>query len=179
MIRIILAALAVAVSWAIPDDSWALVYSVALVLAARSPLRLVGELRPHARRVAFVCAVPVVLALIVVPLTDRPFQGQRIGLWLVSPLAQELLFLGFVFGLLVPRWPSNRTWRPTPALVVTAVLFSCWHLPNLRSLPVGYVVFQLAYTLVGMLWTGLTRQWTGSILYSTATHMAVNFIAWA
>ena len=183
MTRITLVAVAVAGSWLLPHmggdrDVVLLLYATALVLAARTPLELFGSIRPNAWRVALVCGIPVLLTLVVYRLTSQPFRGSRIGIWLVSPLAQELLFTGFVFGVLERKGPRTQTWRPTRALLATAVLFSLWHLPNLSTLPVRYVLFQLLYTFAGCLVAGLSRQWTGSILYATATHTLVNYIAW-
>ncbi len=159
-------------------DVLLLLYATALVLAARTPLKLFGSIRSNAWRVALVCGVPVLLTLVAYRFTSQPFRGSRIGFWLVSPLAQELLFTGFVFGVLERTWPSTQTWRPTRTLLLTAVLFSMWHLPNLSTLPLRYVLFQLLYTFAGCLVLGLSRQWTGSILYATATHTLVNLIAW-
>jgi membrane protease YdiL (CAAX protease family) len=45
--------------------------------------------------------------------------------------------------------------------------------------PAGFVAFQMFYTFLLLLLIGLSRQWTGSILYVTAAHTAINLIAWA
>ncbi len=140
-----------------------------LVLGARPPLRAV-----------LVAAAPVVATLLVYPnLPTRPFAGQRVGMWAISPMAQDLLFVGYLYGrfdALAPTPQSRRS--PGPALWVTAALFAAWHLPNFRNMPSSYVTFQLAYTFAGLIVTGLSRQWTGSALYAMATHVLVNFVAW-
>jgi membrane protease YdiL (CAAX protease family) len=40
------------------------------------------------------------------------------------------------------------------------------------------VALQVPVTFLGWILAGLARQWTGSILYGTISHMGVNFIAW-
>ena len=41
------------------------------------------------------------------------------------------------------------------------------------------MIFQLGYTFIGCVLLGISRQWTGSIVYATVTHTAVNYIAWS
>lgn len=148
----------------------------------RSGLR-VGEIRAHWRGVLVVCGLPVLATALVYPhLPVRPFHGAYATMWLVSPLAQELVFSGFVYGLLAPHFPAH-VHRRVPvewALVLTTLLFGLWHAPGLLhgSSP-GYVWFQLFYTGVLGIVPALSRQWTGSIVYVTLAHSAVNFIAWA
>jgi membrane protease YdiL (CAAX protease family) len=148
----------------------------------RSGLR-VGEIRAHWRGVLVVCGLPVLATALVYPnLPVRPFHGAYATMWLVSPLAQELVFSGFVYGLLAPHC-SRYVHRRVPvqwALVLSTLLFGLWHAPGLLhgSSP-GYVWFQLFYTGVLGIVPGLSRQWTGSILYVTLAHSAVNLIAWA
>lgn len=161
-----------------------------LVLALSAP-RASGLAwgRPTAR-VVFVAALPVVITALVYPrLPLRPFAGQRVGMWLISPFAQSAIFVGYLYGLFArtrvgagegESEASERvSWRPTRALVLTGVFFALWHAPNLASMPAGYVAFQFAYTFAAMLWTGLTRQWTGAVWYALAAHVCGNAIAWA
>lgn len=128
-----------------------------------------------------ICALPVVLTAIIYPFTSQPFAGGHIGVWLISPIAQDLLFTGYLYGLLEAAFPGTvgKRLRINRAVFLTAVFFSLWHVPNLAGIPVPYVLFQLVYTLVGGAWVLLARQLTGSILPGIATHMAVNFLAWA
>jgi len=102
------------------------------------------------------------------------------SMWLLGPFGQDLLFGGFLYGKLAPLYP-HRLHRRIPiqgAIVVTALFFAAWHLPNFASMRPGFVCFQLAYTFAAALLGGLSRQWTGSILYLTLAHSAANFIAW-
>src|SRR5207244_4387542 len=104
----------------------------------------------------------------------------QIGSWLVSPAAQDLLFCGYVYTILDeafpgpvhPRVPMNRT------IFLTAFFFSLWHVPNFQYWPVKFVCLQLCYTFAGAAFVGLSRQWTGSVIYVTAAHMAGNCYAW-
>lgn len=150
---------------------------LALPAARASGLRLGA--RPPLRAI-LVAVAPVIATLIIYPnLPTRPFAGQRVGLWAISPMAQDLLFVGYLYGRFDALAPSPLERRgPGAALLVTAAMFAAWHVPNFRNMPNGYVLFQLAYTFVGLVVTGLSRQWTGSALYTMATHVLVNFVAW-
>ena len=75
--------------------------------------------------------------------------------------------------------PSALVFHLLLTWILAALFFSMWHLVNLGRVPAPYLLFQLAYTFAGGVITGLARQWTGSVLYTTAAHMAVNWIAWA
>ena len=66
----------------------------------------------------------------------------------------------------------SHQWRKTCGFLA--------YLPNLLStMSPGYVAFQLSYVFVGCVLVGLSRQWTGTIIYATLSHMAVNYIAWS
>jgi len=145
----------------------------------RSGLTL-GQWRGKELRVVGICVLPIILTALVYPLTSRPFSGQRIGSWLVSPAAQDLLFAGYLYGLFDVTFPAivHKKCRVRVAVILTACFFALWHVPNFRSMPVSYVSFQLFYTFVGCVWMLLTRQLTGSIVPGLMTHMACNFIAW-
>ena len=162
-------------------DGLSLLLALALCVGARQRSGLVlGRWRNQTAKVIGLCLVPVVLTAVIYPLTERPFAGSRMGVWLLSPAAQELLFSGYVFGLLRQASPGPLH----PKLVLdragwlTALLFALWHLPNLQALGLSYTAFQLVYTFAGMAWTLLARQWTGSVIAGIATHTLINLIAW-
>ena len=113
-------------------------------------------------------------------LPERPFAGATFHMWLTSPWHQDLVFAGYLYGRFEQVAPSyiHPRIRIRWALVLAAVFFSLHHLPNLLLVSGGYMIFQLAYTFLGLLLVGLARQWTGSMLYGAATHMAINLIAW-
>lgn len=158
--------------------------AVGLVLtfatARRSGLRI-GTIADHWKKVLLVCGSSVAATAIVFPLLPvRPWGNAPVTMWLVSPIAQSLIFIGYLYGLLQQAFPGYVHARvPVErGLVLTVCFFALWHLPNFWSLPPNYVVFQLFYTSVLAIVPGLSRQWTGSILYAAVTHMAINFIAW-
>jgi membrane protease YdiL (CAAX protease family) len=132
---------------------------------------------------AAVVGVPVVCVALIYPiLPERPFAGASRDMWLLSPVAQDLWFLGVLYGRLdaVFRGDVHRHVPIRQALPLTALFFALWHLPNLLStMSPGYVAFQLSYVFVGCVLVGLSRQWTGTIMYATLSHMAVNYIAWS
>ncbi len=147
--------------------------------ASRSGLTL-GKWKGQVWRVIAVCVPPIVLTAIVCPFTSRPFTGDRVGSWLISPLAQDLLFMGYLFGLANAAFPG-RCVRRIPldkAVLITAAFFSVWHIPNFLGIGAAFVCFQLTYTFIFCVWILLARQWTGSIIPVTLTHMAANYISW-
>jgi membrane protease YdiL (CAAX protease family) len=162
-------------------DVTSCILPLALCLAAprRSGLKL-GQYKAHAWKVLGICIVPVVLTALIYPLTSRPFQSQRIGMWLVSPLAQDLLFAGYLFGLLNSTFPGSIHQRLPirQAVFLTALFLALWHVPNFQGVAAAYVSFQLIYTFLFCGWLLLARQLTGSLLPGLLTHMACNFIAW-
>ena len=147
----------------------------------RSGIRF-GAIKQHWRGVLLVCGIPIVLTALIYPfLPERPFSNMPILMWLTSPWHQDLVFSGYLYGRFEQLVPSyvHRKVRIRWALVLAALFFSLHHLPNFFSLSAGYVTFQLVYTFLGMILAGLSRQWTGSMVYVALTHMAVNCIAWA
>jgi membrane protease YdiL (CAAX protease family) len=153
---------------------------IALPTARRSGLTF-GSIRHCVGRTTAVTCLPILLAIVVYPrLPEQPFLGSPIAFWTISPIGQDLFFLGAIFGQL-DRFFYAHVHRYIPvsrSLVITAVLFACWHLPNIASMmSPSYFVFQLGYTFCGYVLLGLSRQWTGSVLYATASHCAVNYFA--
>lgn len=162
-------------------DAMTCILPLLLCIAApgRCGLR-VGTWSGKTLRVLGVCALPIVLTAIVYPFTSQPFSGGRAGLWLVSPAAQDLLFAGYLYGLFDGAFPGqlHPRVRVNRAVVITAVFFGLWHVPNFLGMSPGYVSFQLLYTLIGGAWMLLARQMTGSIIPGVITHMACNFVSW-
>lgn len=153
------------------------------LLCIGSPLRsglTLGRWQGRGLKVIGICGLPVLLTAIIYPFTSQPFSGGRIGLWLVSPLAQDLLFAGYLYGLFDDAFPGHvhRRCRVNQAVLVTAAFFALWHVPNFGHMPTTYVAFQLLYTVIGGAWMLLARQLTGSIIPGVVTHMACNFISW-
>ena len=162
-------------------DGISAVMPLLLCLGARVRSGLTpGRWKGQTLKLLGICALPVALTAAVYPLTSRPFSGQRVGVWLVSPLAQDLLFAGYLYGLFEATFAGDvhPRFRIRRALFVTAAFFALWHVPNFDDMAASYVTFQLLYTSVGAAWMLLARQLTGSIIPGVATHMACNFIAW-
>jgi membrane protease YdiL (CAAX protease family) len=147
-----------------------------------------GPIGRHWPGVLLVCSVPVLLTALIYPgLAERPFANASAMMWTVSPFAQDLVFAGFLYGWFLRELPgricltvlAGQRVEIDRALVLAAACFAAWHLQNLAGgMSTGYVLFQLAYTSAGFVLTGLSRQWTGSFLYMTLSHSAVNWVAW-
>ncbi|HEX2094352.1 MAG TPA: CPBP family intramembrane glutamic endopeptidase, partial [Longimicrobiaceae bacterium] len=129
-----------------------LLFGLLLTLPTRRRSGLVlGDIRSQWRRVLLVCGGPVLITALVYPLLPvRPFANAGFQMWAISPLAQSLVFIGYIYGRLDtvfsdfvhPRLPVRQS------LVITAGLFALWHVPGFWSLPAGYALFQLFYTSV-------------------------------
>jgi membrane protease YdiL (CAAX protease family) len=155
-----------------------------LLLCLGAPLRsglTLGKWKGNTIRTVLVCVLPIVSsALYRSYSTYHPFRGDRSGIWLISPAAQDLLFSGFLFGLFNLVFPGRIQARlpVSKAVLLTAAFFAFWHLPNFFDYKTSFVCFQLLYTFIGGAWILQSRQWTGSIIPGLLSHMAVNFIGW-
>jgi len=171
-----------ALPWIWYVDLLFLAAGLALALSApRSSGLRVGAIGAHWKKVLLVCGGSVLVVAAVYPqLPIRPFGGASASMWLLSPAAQELLFLGYLYGRLERAFPGyvHATIPLAKALVITMFFFALWHVPNFFGMPAGYVAFQLFYVGILGIIPGLSRQWTGSIYYALVTHSAINFIAW-
>lgn len=163
-------------------------YSVAialpLILTLCTPRRsglILGDIKPHWRKV-------LLLTLGLLPLTvlarflagdANPYPGWNL-FWIavIIPVREELIFSGFLYGFLKIKFPGSVKLgiRFDHALLITAFFFSMFHLSNMGSIPTSWLLFQLFYTFTHIAFIGLTRQWTGSILYIWFFHAASNLI---
>ena len=140
---------------------------------------------PTSRATCLAIAIVLTIAGRAVPAWDYLFSiaaewcGGELTETQISPLAQDLLFPGFLYGWLVHAFPQRLGRLPwNVAMLLTAALFALWHVPNFgRGMSIGFVCFQLAYTGLGALVIGMARVWTGSVWYGLITHCANNAIA--
>lgn len=139
----------------------------------------IGRWRGQTWKVVGVCLPPIILTAAIYPFTSKPFQGSPTGTWLISPAAQDLLFTGYLYGVLKRAFPGRVFEKigVQKAIPITAAFFALWHVPNFAGIAAAYVVFQLTYVFIGAVWVLLARQMTGSIWPVVLTHMAVNYIA--
>ena len=155
-----------------------------VLLVAGSPRRhglRIGEIGRYKYRVLLVCGGPLIVAWVGCQFVDIPvWMRSCVGVWLISPLAQDLVFVGFLYTILRESFPGHLH-RRVPidkGLLLGAMFFSLWHAWNFRDTDAGFVCLQMCYTFAGGLLVGLTRQWTGSLFYVTAVHMGGNFLGW-
>jgi len=110
----------------------------------------------------------------------------NISLFTIGPLAEELIFRGFLFAVLVDlagnRYNSQKL--ITAPVVWNAVLFGLWHLGPLYRAAIDGVTADLWQAPIRVLVTGLgglylaaLRQKTGSILAPTLLHSLFNLLA--
>jgi len=113
---------------------WSLVFSVLLIAPNPAYYGIrIGEIRDKWKWVLLICLVPILLTWIVYPrLPSQSFSGFGLWWWFTSPLAQDLLFAGYLYtkasevfeGVLHEKLPLNT------CIFVVAALFSLWHTPN-------------------------------------------------
>ena len=78
-----------------------------------------------------------------------------------GPLAEELMFRGFIFGTL------KRRWRVLPAMLVTAAIFGIYHMSLSKFFTTALLGFMLVYVV----------EKTGSIFCSMLMHFCNNLVA--
>ena len=166
---------------------------VAVVLAGiafRTSGLTLGDKLAWKRRWIFVALwwlLPPLLVLAVYPnFTSRPFHGASWGFWLLAPIAEELLFGGFIYGRMAGIFGKPSTnWRGafSPTLIITAFLAALFFWPFLRNadnagknIGVSYAEFQMLYVFLFSLWMFNIRRWTGSILPAVLNHILVNVL---
>ena len=98
-------------------------------------------------------------------------------LLIISPVAEEWLFRGWLLELLETVFPRQMLTltNPLPASVVfSSLAFSLWHVQNLGALPTWFVGFQICYSFFLGIWFGFLRLQTGKLWWPVAAHCAVN-----
>ena len=154
-----------------------------IILIANDPAGYgvkIGQVHQKWRWILLMCATPILFTAIVYPwLPNKPFSGGPRTIWLISPVAQDLLFAGYFYqrfsqhfpGTVYPRIAAKKT------ILLTAFYFALWHTPGIAYSTGGYIWFQLLYTFIGACAMGLLRQYCDSLIYIVLVHMAVNWIA--
>jgi membrane protease YdiL (CAAX protease family) len=125
----------------------------------------------------FFVGAPLLYRLI---LGDTPFGANT---WffegVVVPLAEEGLMRGILLSLLV--WGFSRLYRESAAawlaIVFSTLIFATAHLNNLGSYPMGFVLFQVAFSMVIGFAFGYTRVKTASIYPAIVLHSLLNLAA--
>ncbi|MFM8315770.1 MAG: lysostaphin resistance A-like protein, partial [Deltaproteobacteria bacterium] len=96
------------------------------------------------------------------------------------PMGEELIFRGWLWAILKSLFKSHfyTLTNPLPAeWVYSSFAFSLWHLQNKGHVSLGFLVFQLVYSLLTGLWLGYLRWTTGKIITSTLAHALINLAA--
>lgn len=140
----------------------------------------IGDWITHRWKLLGVTLGPVIAVFVCSRYTSQPFAEGRIGSWLISPAAQDMLFAGYIYTLLASAFPGPAARRlgVGKAVFLTAAFFSLWHVPNFTGMSAPFVAFQLLYTFLFGLCSFSARQWTGSIVPGLLSHMACNLLAW-
>jgi len=157
-----------------------------IVLVATSPTRsgITLGTKQHRTKAVAICVLVIGSVLAYRYLLDGDAfdtWNTRWSIWAISPIAQELVFSGFILGLLVVHFPQwwHKSIPISWAVVMSALLFGMWHfIPDFifEGRELDYILFRLAYTAGGWTLYAMTRLWTGTIIYAAIMHTAVNFI---
>jgi membrane protease YdiL (CAAX protease family) len=103
----------------------------------------------------------------------------RPSAYLLTPFREELLFRGFMYGVLAEMYAESEAssrWLSRP-VVITAVLFGLWHWPWIPA--VGWLLgsANILFTVgVGLVF-GIIRRRSGSVLGPFVLHAVGNFVA--
>jgi len=98
--------------------------------------------------------------------------------YLLTPFTEELLFRGFMYGVLVDMYPSSEAsqrWISKPVLF-TAVLFGLWHFLAIYLVGWGWGLGYVGYAFFAGLVMGYVRRRSGSVLGPFLMHAVGNFI---
>jgi membrane protease YdiL (CAAX protease family) len=98
--------------------------------------------------------------------------------YLLTPFTEELLFRGFMYGVLVDMYPSSEAsarWISKPVLF-TAILFGLWHSGWIFIVGWGWGLGYVAFTFLAGLVMGYVRRRSGSVLGPFVMHAVGNFI---
>ncbi len=90
--------------------------------------------------------------------------------FIVTPIAEELIFRGFVFRV----FEKVSTSSP---VVFSAVLFGLHHLQYTNYSLTTFAIFQVAYTFVLGLLLGKVRKLSGSIYIGILLHIIINLVS--
>jgi membrane protease YdiL (CAAX protease family) len=98
--------------------------------------------------------------------------------YLLTPFSEELLFRGFIYGVLADMCPSSEAsgrWISKPVLF-TAILFGLWHSGWIYLIGWGWGLGYVAFTFFAGLVMGYVRRRSGSVLGPFVMHAVGNFI---
>ncbi len=131
----------------------------------------------------YLACVALYAAYFLIGRTAIPFHGllshRAPSAYLLAPFREELLFRGFMYGVLVEMYPSSeasRRWISKPVLF-TAMLFGLWHIGWAGGIGWDLGLAYIAYTFFAGLVMGYVRRRSGSVLGPFLMHAGGNFIA--
>jgi membrane protease YdiL (CAAX protease family) len=115
------------------------------------------------------------VGVLIVP--DHPFQDAPSGMYLMTPVGEELIFRGFAYTALLWAFRGKTTrFGISYAVLGSALLFGGWHISMAGTISWSWVWLQAAYTTLAGLLLGVLRERTGSIVPCVTAHMGSNFI---
>jgi len=134
----------------------------------------------HWLAVIFIWVLPVIVVAILFPALGKPDHTYKsMGFWLVTPIAQQLLFSGYIYGQMqfIFGRPAHTGMRALGAApLVRSFLFALSFWPLLRASEPGPVITQMAYAFLYSLWILNIRRWTDSVWPCVLNHLLVNML---
>jgi membrane protease YdiL (CAAX protease family) len=137
-----------------------------------------GRIRESLGFIALVAALAWALTAIGVLLVpDHPFQDAPPGMYLLTPVAEELIFRGFAYTALLWAFRGKTTrYGMSYAVLGSGLLFGLWHISMAGTVTWGWVWLQAAYTTLAGIMLGVVRERTNSVVPCVAAHMGSNYI---
>jgi hypothetical protein len=139
--------------------------------------------RRHWLAVFFFFVLPLVLCAILYPLLGgkpAPGHGKLLAFWLVTPVAEQLLFSGFIYGQMQAVFgkPSQAVAGAfSAAPIVTAFLFALYFWPELRNAnESGSALLHMILAFIYSAWILNLRRWTASVWLCVLNHVLMNVL---
>lgn len=141
---------------------WAAIASAALFLTGRrepsSVFARLGLAGRGGRITALVVVATLPMALTAIVVRRQPLSAEVVlANGLIGPLAEEVLFRGFLLFQLVTR----AGWSPASALIVSSIVFGLAHIPGVES--------DVLALLRGPVWTGGSWTFSDGVVVASAS----------
>lgn len=141
----------------------------------------IGESLHHWSSVLIVVAAICSFTAIALSLVARtPYSGANwFNEMVLVPLSEEMMWRGVIFSILLVILNKLHKERTAAALAViySSIAFGLAHSGNILTLPLQFVLMQMAYATITGLASGYLRHKTKSVYPAMLLHAAYNLIA--
>ena len=173
-------------TWFVPAQ-WGFLLLTILFFVTVPRAEVASPVPPPPVNVWLMLVLPVVISfcygLWLRPGESLVFKGapaDKLWHFLLVPLGEELLFRGWLYGVLNRRYCGQLVAETNPlpvAALFSSVAFALWHLQNWATYPAPLLAFQVGYTFLAGLWLALLRWKSGSVWPGVVGHISLNLAA--